>query len=65
LKEKLVLRDQLDWNISDDPSTLHFVGGVDISFVKDNNEDACASLVVLSYPELKVSSQDLNSFHLS
>jgi hypothetical protein len=30
------------------------IGGVDISFVKDNNEDACASLIVMSFPDFKV-----------
>ncbi|EFA85543.1 endonuclease V [Heterostelium album PN500] len=33
---------------------LRYVGGVDISFVKDNMEDACASIVILKYPSLKV-----------
>eukprot|EP01133_Synstelium_polycarpum_P009126 gene9126-10702_t len=36
-----------------------YVGGVDISFVKDNVEDACASLIVLEYPSLKVVHQEL------
>lgn len=33
---------------------LTIVAGVDISFIKDNEEDACACLVVLSWPDLKV-----------
>ncbi|CAG8474422.1 7876_t:CDS:2 [Dentiscutata erythropus] len=33
---------------------LKYIGGVDISFVENNNEDAVASLVVLEYPNLKV-----------
>eukprot|EP00947_MAST-08B_sp_MAST-8B-sp1_P003369 g3369.t1 len=37
---------------------LQLVGGVDISFVKGNSVDACASLVVLSYPEQKVVYED-------
>ena len=37
-------------------SPLRLVGGVDISFVKGNDVDACASLVVLSYPDMKVRS---------
>eukprot|EP00903_Cladosiphon_okamuranus_P009630 g9164.t3 len=32
---------------------LRLVGGVDISFVKGSNENACASLVVLEFPSLK------------
>ena len=33
---------------------LEYVGGVDISFIKDNDVDACASFVVLSFPDLKL-----------
>ena len=33
---------------------LHYVGGVDISFRKESPDQACAMLVVLSYPELEV-----------
>ena len=33
---------------------LKYVAGVDISFVKDNDEDAAACLVVLEIPSLKV-----------
>lgn len=51
LKKKLITQDNLDWNGDDE---LKRIGGVDISFVKENEEDACASLVVLSYPDFKV-----------
>ncbi|KAF9434250.1 hypothetical protein BGZ76_008340, partial [Entomortierella beljakovae] len=33
---------------------LKYIGGVDLSFIVGNNEDAIASLIVLSYPSLKV-----------
>jgi len=33
---------------------LERVGGVDISFVKDNSEEACATLVVLGFPSMEV-----------
>lgn len=51
----MILENQFDWNL--DPQSdkcLRYIGGVDISFVKDNNEDACASLVVLSYPDFNI-----------
>lgn len=32
-----------------------YVGGVDISFVKGDDVNACAALIVMSYPELEVS----------
>jgi deoxyinosine 3'endonuclease (endonuclease V) len=33
---------------------LKYIGGVDISFVKDSKIDACASVVILEYPSLQV-----------
>ena len=36
-------------------STLERVGGVDLSFIKGDEVNACAQLVVLSYPDLEVS----------
>ena len=33
---------------------LEYIGGVDLSFVENNEEDAVASLVVLKYPRLEV-----------
>jgi deoxyinosine 3'endonuclease (endonuclease V) len=54
LKEQLILEDDFTWT----PTTsMKYVGGVDISFNKDNitnPNDAVASLVVCSYPELNV-----------
>lgn len=32
----------------------HYVGGIDVSFVKGDQETACAAFVVLSYPDLEV-----------
>ncbi|EGG24800.1 endonuclease V [Cavenderia fasciculata] len=67
LKTKHITHDQIDWVIPNNnnnsnstststttSTTLKYVGGVDISFVKDNDEDACASLIILEYPSLKV-----------
>ena len=33
---------------------LRYVGGVDISFIKGDDVNACAAFVVLEFPELKV-----------
>lgn len=38
-----------------------YVGGVDISFVKDDTVNACAALVVMSFPSLMVSQQMVQS----
>ncbi|KAG0343705.1 hypothetical protein BG004_005065 [Podila humilis] len=63
LKRNLILRDDhADWSVafkenSDELSSiqgLKYIGGVDLSFIVGNKEDAIASLVVLSYPSLEV-----------
>ena len=50
---------QIDDNWSSDGEPLKYIGGVDISFVKNslnNTEkyDACACYIIMSYPDLKV-----------
>ncbi|KAI7828777.1 endonuclease V-domain-containing protein [Gamsiella multidivaricata] len=69
LKNNLILQDDHpDWSITFKPGDdtyhlegvqgLRYIGGVDLSFIIENNEDAIASLIVLSYPELKVVYED-------
>ena len=60
-KEQAKLRDLLQQKDSDDVkmwasdfSKLRYVAGVDISFEKENPNHACATIAVLSFPELKV-----------
>eukprot|EP01116_Phalansterium_solitarium_P016184 TRINITY_DN3704_c0_g1_i3.p1 TRINITY_DN3704_c0_g1~~TRINITY_DN3704_c0_g1_i3.p1 ORF type:complete len:252 (-),score=33.56 TRINITY_DN3704_c0_g1_i3:157-912(-) len=50
LETLLVLKDDFSWDLQ----TLKFIAGVDISFVKSSDVDACASLVVLSFPDFQV-----------
>lgn len=38
-------------------SGLERVAGVDLSYIKGDHVNACAQLVVLSYPELEVRTQ--------
>jgi len=33
---------------------LKYIGGVDISFIKDNDVDACAALIILTWPTLEI-----------
>ena len=56
LKKKLVCNDCIIWgeSTSNPFSNLSVIGGVDISFVKDDPDHACACLVVLSFPKLEV-----------
>ncbi|XP_036766416.2 endonuclease V isoform X9 [Manis pentadactyla] len=54
LKARVVDRDTEAWQRDPAFSGLQRVGGVDVSFVKGDSVNACASLVVLSYPELEV-----------
>lgn len=66
LKKKLVCKDCIIWgeSTSNPFSNLSLIGGVDISFVKDDPDHACACLVVLSFPELEVLYEDLTLVHL-
>jgi hypothetical protein len=67
LKQRLVLHDDFTWRLpaggtpEDTPAAgagvadvLRFVGGMDISFVKDDAVNACACLVILTFPECEV-----------
>ncbi|XP_035890130.1 endonuclease V isoform X3 [Phyllostomus discolor] len=58
LKARVVDRDTEAWQRDPAFSGLHRVGGVDVSYVKGDSARACASLVVLSYPELEVVYED-------
>ncbi|XP_057587024.1 endonuclease V-like [Hippopotamus amphibius kiboko] len=58
LKTRVVHRDTEAWQRDPAFSGLQRVGGMDVSFVKGDSVSACASLVVLSYPELEVVYED-------
>ncbi|XP_074175496.1 endonuclease V isoform X7 [Rhinolophus sinicus] len=58
LRARVVTRDTEAWQRDPAFSGLQRVGGVDVSFVKGDSVRACASLVVLSYPELQVVYED-------
>ncbi|XP_032177908.1 endonuclease V isoform X1 [Mustela erminea] len=58
LKALVVVGDTEAWQRDAAFSGLRRVGGVDVSFVKGDGVRACASLVVLSYPELEVVYED-------
>lgn len=57
---QLVAHDLFDSKIFENNSssltyiTHPLIGGVDVSFVKEDDNIACACLVVLSFPELEV-----------
>ncbi|CAH3195963.1 unnamed protein product [Porites evermanni] len=67
LKKKLVTDDCINWGVSSDEpfSELNLIAGVDISFPKGDADHACACLIVLSFPDLKVVYEDLTMVHLS
>lgn len=64
LKEKLILEDQDEWAKhrvvasgecqSSQGDVLEYVAGVDLSFVKGDEVNACAALVVIRLPHLEV-----------
>jgi len=69
LKSQLILHDDFDWtceglaNTSTNP--LRYVGGVDISFVKGNAEDACACIVVVDVSTQEVVYEDFEMVKLT
>ncbi|XP_078620923.1 endonuclease V-like [Branchiostoma floridae x Branchiostoma japonicum] len=58
LKEKLLEQDTEEWQHTEDDTALFhglkYVAGLDLSYTKESSENACASLVVMSYPDLTV-----------
>ncbi|XP_057632881.1 endonuclease V isoform X2 [Chionomys nivalis] len=64
LKTRVVARDTEAWQRDPTFSGLQRVGGLDVSFVNGESSLACASLVVLSYPELKVVYEDSHMIRL-
>ncbi|MBV96877.1 Endonuclease V, partial [Eschrichtius robustus] len=65
LKTLVVDRDMEAWQRDPAFSGLQRVGGVDVSFVKGDSVSACASLVVLSYPEPEVMYEDCRMVSLT
>ncbi|XP_051562653.1 endonuclease V-like isoform X6 [Myxocyprinus asiaticus] len=53
LRDRVKEEDTEDWQRSPDFSGLERVGGVDLSFIKGDNVNACAHLVVLTYPHMQ------------
>eukprot|EP00057_Strongylocentrotus_purpuratus_P023703 XP_011678177.1 PREDICTED: endonuclease V [Strongylocentrotus purpuratus] len=66
LKEELVDHDTETWQSDGPPfSDLHYIGGVDISFVKTSTSLACVSLIVCSFPDLEVVYEDCQTIHMT
>ncbi|XP_054636355.1 endonuclease V-like isoform X2 [Dunckerocampus dactyliophorus] len=58
LREQVVEEDTQAWQKNPHFSGLERVGGLDLSFIKGDDVNACAQLVVLSYPDLEVLYED-------
>ncbi|XP_055763330.1 endonuclease V-like isoform X1 [Salvelinus fontinalis] len=58
LRQQVVEEDTEDWQRCPDFTGLERVGGVDLSFIKGDDINACAQLVVLSYPDLELLYED-------
>ncbi|CAL5206391.1 unnamed protein product [Lathyrus oleraceus] len=69
LREKLITEDSFTWKLPTisqiGAEELRFVGGVDISFSKDDPSIACGTLVVLDFRTLQVVFQDFSFVTLS
>lgn len=50
-----MIKNQVDWTLeAGKENTLRYVAGLDISFLKTSNTDACAALIICSYPDYEV-----------
>ncbi|XP_070596315.1 endonuclease V isoform X3 [Erythrolamprus reginae] len=58
MKEDVIEQDTEEWQSNLSFTGLERVGGMDLSYLKEDATRACASLVVLSYPELEVLYED-------
>ncbi|XP_030062464.1 endonuclease V isoform X1 [Microcaecilia unicolor] len=65
LKSKLIEYDTEDWQEDASFAGLQRIGGVDLSYIKGDDSTACASLVVLSYPDLEVLYEDCRMVSLT
>ncbi|ESQ54077.1 hypothetical protein EUTSA_v10025966mg [Eutrema salsugineum] len=70
LKKKLIAYDDFPWKLSSSlelpqgSEMLNYVGGVDMSFSKEDPSIACACLVVLELPSLRVVHHDFSLLRL-
>ncbi|CAH2077393.1 unnamed protein product [Thlaspi arvense] len=70
LKKKLIAYDDFPWKLSSSvelpqgSEMLRYVGGVDMSFAKEDPSVACACLVVLELRSLRVVHHDFSLLHL-
>uniref|UniRef100_A0A670HTI0 Uncharacterized protein n=1 Tax=Podarcis muralis TaxID=64176 RepID=A0A670HTI0_PODMU len=53
LKADVIEQDTQEWQSNPSFAGLERVGGADLSYIKEDDTSACASLVVLSYPDLE------------
>ncbi|XP_072029485.1 endonuclease V-like [Amphiura filiformis] len=66
LKQRLICDDTEEWQKKGVPfEGLHYIGGVDISFVKTSTTQACASLVICRYPDMEVVYEDCDMVELT
>lgn len=63
LKKQLITNDTQNWLSRNEP--LDYIGGVDISFIKDDPVNACAAYVILKYPSLEVEYSDFQMVELT
>lgn len=64
LKKKLIKEDEFTWKIiaeaKGEGDVLKYIGGVDISFLKEDSSVACGTLVVLDLQTLQVVYDDFS-----
>lgn len=67
LKKKITLEDNsnVEKMLSNPDSDTFYIGGMDISFIKGDDVNACAALVVCSFPDLEVVYEDYQMIQLT
>ncbi|XP_077870569.1 endonuclease V-like [Saccoglossus kowalevskii] len=65
LKTKLITENTEEWQSMKCFEGLKYIGGVDLSFVKGDDVNACACLVVCSFPDLEVLYTDFTMVELT
>lgn len=62
----MLIKNDVDWTLElEQPNTLKYVAGVDISFLKTSEVEACAALVICKYPSYEVVYEAFKHVHLT
>lgn len=58
LKKQLITENKFDWTLEPGDKQIQYIGGIDISYEKEDDSKGCIALIVLSYPSLEIVYRD-------